>query len=80
MGAMALIDLKPIYIERLKEFVREILYKHWDEGYSLDDGDIHEIALKHKLIRKEFAPKEWSDENGLDHWYSLQSWLKKDKT
>lgn len=73
-------DLKPMYIERLKEFAREIMHKCWDEGYTLDDGDITDIALSHKIIRKEFAPKWWSEESGGDHWYTLQAWLKeKDK-
>ena len=37
-------ELKPIHIERLKAFARELVSKMFDEGYTLDEGDIQEIA------------------------------------
>ncbi len=71
-------DLKPVHIERLKGFTREIVSKMFDEGYSLDDGDIQEIALKHKIIRWQRAPKDYREEYECDYWYTLQKWLKDD--
>lgn len=73
------IELKLLQIERLKAFAIEIISKMFDEGDSLDESDIQEIAIKYKLIKKEFAPGWWSDEHGCDHWYTLASFLKDKK-
>lgn len=72
-------ELKPIHIERLKAFARELVSKMFDEGCSLDEGDIQDIALKHKIIQWQFAPKEYSDAYGCDFWYALPKWLKENK-
>ena len=66
-------------IQNLKDFANEILRKMFDLGFTLDEGDIQEIALKYKLLRKERAPKWWAEEYGSDYWYIVVDWLK-DKT
>jgi hypothetical protein len=71
-------ELKCVQIEHLKEFAREIVSKMFDEGYNLDEGDIQEIAEKHKIIRWQKAPKNYADEWGCDYWYTFPKWLKEE--
>lgn len=69
-------ELKLIHIERLKAFAREIVSKLYDEGYTLDEGDIQEIAEKHKIIVWQKASKEYFEEYNCEHWYTMPKWLK----
>ena len=72
-------ELKPIHIKRLKAFAQELISKMFDEGCSLDEGDIQDIAIKHKIVSWQRAPKEYWEEYNCDHWYTLPKWLKEQK-
>ena len=72
-------ELKTIQIEHLKAFAREIVSAMFDEGRTLDEGDIQDIAEKHKIIVWRKASKDYFEEHGCDYWYTLPKWLKENK-
>lgn len=65
---------KPEQDRRMKEFLKE-LWGQLCNSSSLDFFELQDLFIKYKLVKKGFAPKDWSEEYGSQFWYTLHKWI-----